>query len=91
MRYKNKTTGAIVKPSCALAAQSFERSKEWVAIADAPAPKSKADTPPKTLDKMTTAELTALAAERGVDISECKNNAERAAKINEAASQADNQ
>jgi len=45
-----------------------------------PAKEIKADTP-EEIKKLKTEELTALAAKRGVDISECKNNTERADAI----------
>ncbi len=38
----------------------------------------------KTLSKMTTAELEAKAEELSIDLADCKNNAERAAKIADA-------
>ena len=83
MKYKNKTTGVIVNPSNQLAEQTFKRSSEWVPVAATAVPKAKGSVA-KPVDKMTTAELEALAVERGIDISECKTNAERVAAINTA-------
>lgn len=83
MKYINTQTKIIVEPpSLELVVLNFSKAP-WM-----PYEKQEQSVEPpkeKSIDKMTTAELTEKASTLGVDISDCKTNAERVAKLTEDA------
>jgi hypothetical protein len=77
MKFKNTKTGNILETSNEKAIALLDSSDRYVTVTDTP-------TKQKSLDKMTTAELVALATEKGVDLSNCNTNAERIEAIKAA-------
>lgn len=67
MKFRNTETGNILETNNGKTIALMNGSDRYEAVSDAPKKKS--------LDRMNVDELTALAAEKGIDISACENKA----------------
>lgn len=66
MKYRNIKLGGIVEPGSSCVEEQLKKSPDYVPLEDNAAEESaNADKP---IDKMTVAELKALAAERGIEL-----------------------
>ncbi|MEM5780438.1 MAG: hypothetical protein AAGU02_04760 [Lawsonibacter sp.] len=75
MKYRNKFTGTIVEPPSDLAAQAFSKDP-WEEMGDSPSG--------DPLEALTVKQIEAQAEEIGVDLSGCKNKAEKLAVLKAA-------